>query len=382
MQQEEINYLIDKYLNGTASSAEKGRLLRWYRESNEQVVEWPSSVPNEDILVKERVLAGLKEQIRVQKTNNRGKFWLRVAASVAIILSTGLGFWYYHSERLPDSGIANSRFKNDIPHGGHKAILKLADGSEIILDNAGKGIVSQQGNVLVSKSADGQIVYEFTGASEAGNLLNTVSTPKGGEFQVVLSDGTRAWLNSGSSITFPAAFSGSERHVQIAGEVYFEVAKNKHKPFKVGLKDMEIEVLGTHFNVMAYEDEYNTATTLLEGSVKVKTLNSKTPESKILIPGQQASLTHAHFDIKKVDMEEVMAWKNGYFMFNNENIQSVMRKLSRWYNVEVEYEGNVANRAIWGTVSRFQNASQVLTMLELTGVIRFKIEGRRITVMP
>jgi transmembrane sensor len=263
--------------------------------------------------------------------------------------------------------------------GSNKATLTLSDGSSIDLNESKPGTLCKQGTVTVGKRADGSLVYQPSGSQNAAVLYNTVSTPKGGQYQLVLSDGTKVWLNAASAIKYPATFSGKERIVELNGEAYFEVAKNKNMPFKVSLNNMSVEVLGTHFNVNAYADEGEVTTTLLEGSVKLS--NSK--GQSMLKPGQQAKMDkQSGFDIHEVNTDEAVAWKNGYFIFDNENIQSIMRKISRWYDVDVEYSGNVDEGNFGGTTSRFNSITGVLKSLELTGTVHFKVQGRRITVMP
>ncbi|MDO8994551.1 MAG: DUF4974 domain-containing protein, partial [Daejeonella sp.] len=210
---------------------------------------------------------------------------------------------------------------------------------------------------------------------------NTLSTPMGGQYQLSLPDGSRVWLNSGSSIRFPTAFIGKERIIELKGEAFFDIRENKKMPFIVRTNNsMDIRVLGTQFNVMAYDDEKNINTTLLEGSVQIL----KESGTAFLEPGQAAILNKGTGKIKvaAADIEEAVAWKNGFFIFSNENIESIMRKVSRWYNVEVDYQGNLSNKDFVGTISRDKNISEILKMLELTGAVHFRIEGRRITVMP
>jgi len=209
--------------------------------------------------------------------------------------------------------------------------------------------------------------------------FNTISTPVGGQYTVVLPDGSKVWLNAASSLKFPTAFTGTERRVELTGEGYFEVAKNKHMPFKVNFNREEVEVLGTHFNISAYPDEAVTRTTLLEGSVRISKNNIK----KILVPGQQAisSMQTGGFNIAEVNTDEAIAWKNGLFLFHNENIRSIMKKIARWYNVDVNYQGSFTNQEYGGRISQSKNLSEILKNLELTGTIHFKIEGRRVTVM-
>jgi len=203
----------------------------------------------------------------------------------------------------------------------------------------------------------------------------------GGEYQVVLADGTKVWLNALSSIRFPTSFKGSERKVEITGEAYFEVAKNARMPFRVIGGSQTVEVLGTHFNINAYPDESAVATTLLEGSVKVAMHDG---QAKVLKPGEQALIFKENnsFRVKEVDAEDAVAWKNGYFQFNDDDLKTIMNQLSRWYNVEIVYQQANLDQKFGGTISRSKNLSQVLRILELTGNVRFRVEGRRITVMP
>ncbi|TZF81550.1 FecR family protein [Pedobacter sp. BS3] len=337
------------------------------------------------------------------------RFW-KYAAAVILVCAIGLYFWKYPGSKQPL--VVNQ--KNDIAPGGNKAILTLADGRKISLTDVKDGELAQQSGIRVTKTADGQLVYHVADASSAVPLAyNTLSTPQGGQYQVVLPDGTRVWLNAASSLTYPTTFSGNERLVTLTGEGYFEVAKaplipqrgKQHAlssrlagrgeawvPFIVMAEGQRVEVLGTHFNINAYPDEEVIKTTLLEGSVKVSKPNSAAllDAGVKLHPGQQAVLSQVSPTAitvnNDINIEEAVAWKNGYFMFINEPVQSIMRKISRWYNVEIVYQDNLKDKALWGTVSRFKNVSEVLKMLELTGVVHFKIETqyngeRRIIVM-
>jgi transmembrane sensor len=278
--------------------------------------------------------------------------------------------------------------KNDVAPGGNKAILTLADGSSIVLDSASNGTLGQQGNIKIIKLDNGLLAYSVNGKQLTENdeaFYNTISTPRGGQYQITLADGTMVWLNAASSIRFPVLFTGTQRKVEITGEVYFEVAKNKTMPFKVKATSSEIEVLGTHFNVNAYEDEATTKTTLLEGSIKVSTASfvSNTQTTKFLQPGQQASSSNdGKINIlSNADLEETMAWKNGRFQFKSTDLKSMLRQIARWYDVDVEYRGNV-DLHFTGQLTRNENVSKVFEKLALTNEVHFKIEGRRIIVSP
>lgn len=310
--------------------------------------------------------------------------WLAAAAAVVLLFSAVYWFFTQPQGTTTSQPVAiNST--NDVLPGGNKAILTLADGSAVVLDSAKNGMLSQQGSTRVQKTADGKLAY--SGQSSAGNevLYNTISTPRGGQYQMTLADGSRVWLNAASSLRFPVTFNGNERVVELTGEAYFEVAKNKSKPFKVKVAGTsEVEVLGTHFNINAYTDEAAVTTTLIEGKVKVNGNNAAATNALVLIPGEQSHF-HTNGELTKnktADAEAVLAWKNGKFNFGDEaSIETVMRQVARWYDVEVEYRGTVKG-AIGGSISRNVNASKVFEMLEMTGVVKFKVEGKKVIVMP
>jgi len=284
-----------------------------------------------------------------------------------------------------------SRFENDLTPGGNKAVLTLANGAQIILDSATNGALTQQGNTKIIKLDNGQLSYNSVNGSSSspktGEILyNTVSTPRGGQYQVVLADGSKVWLNAASSLRFPTSFTGNAREVTLTGEGYFEVTHDDAKPFKVLANGVEIKVLGTHFNINAYKDEPTIKTTLLEGSVKV----GIGAASKTIRPGEQAQIEshdnslNPNIMVQSVDVDATVAWKNGRFIFHGNNILSVMRQLARWYDVEVSYEGNVTDEEFVGVInrSRYENISEILDMLEKTRTVSFAISGHHVTVMP
>jgi ferric-dicitrate binding protein FerR (iron transport regulator) len=310
----------------------------------------------------------------------RFRAWQSAAAAILILLTAGI----YYYQNSPEPVIVKTetpRFRNDVAPGNNKAILTLDDGSKINLDDAKTGILASESNIDIKKTGAGQLEYAAGTQSVKTVKYNILSTPMGGEYQLVLPDGSKVWLNSGSTLRFPTAFIGSERIVELKGEAYFDIAKNPKMPFLVRTNNaMDIKVLGTQFNIMAYDDEKNINTTLIEGSVEVLKGSGKT----MLKPGQEAILNRGSGNIKvaSADLEQAIAWKNGYFIFYNENIESIMRKVSRWYNVDVVYQGNLSNKDFVGTISRNKNVSELLKMLEVTGAVHFSIDGRRITVMP
>lgn len=375
------NKATDEELEVFADLLEKGELDTWMQEAM-----------NEEAGIEADGEAGYNRFPR------RFPAWPRYAAAAAVILLLTGGGLHFFLDKQP--GLMNpaekdtviphetSRFGNDIAPGSNKARLTLADGSTIILDEAGEGVLAKVENTTIRKEQDGQVTYQLSGKLSGSRdpvSMNTLSTPRGGQYQLVLPDGTKVWLNAASSITYPAAFNGDRRKVEVSGEVYFEVSENKQQPFQVAVNGMTVTVLGTHFNIDAYPDEPAIKTTLLEGAVTVNSGN----KSVQLAPAQQAELrkrggqqTPGIRVTGNIDTEKIVAWKNGYFMFADEPIESIMRKVSRWYDVDIEYRGDLSGKAVWGTVSRFEKASEILEMLELTGIVRFKIEERRIIVMP
>lgn len=378
MSPQEFIDLYEKYLSGNCTPEEINQ-LEVYRDSFElKDLPWNDGMGNREE-VKLDILYNLNHNISTPQKSFKG-YW--IAAAATLIFALGLIWITGHNGHNVSTEIAQKTpVGGPVIPGNNKATLTLSDGSNIDLTDSRKGLLSKQGSVAVGKSGEGKIVYDAkqAEAKSAAILYNMISTPRGGQYQVVLSDGTKVWLNAASSIKFPTVFTGHERKVELRGEAYFEVAKNKDMPFKIAVEHMSIEVLGTHFNVDAYKDEEAIKTTLLEGSVKLVTGN----QQAFLKPGQQATLNQQQsFNIRSVNTEEAIAWKNGYFIFNNENIQSIMRKISRWYDVEVVYNGKVDERDFGGTVSRFDSVADVLKSLELTGTVHFKMEGRRIIVMP
>jgi ferric-dicitrate binding protein FerR (iron transport regulator) len=319
--------------------------------------------------------------------------WPRIAAAAVIIVLLTAGSYFIFTKRQVKQTAAietTQEFKNnDVAPGGNKAVLILANGAQIILDSAGNGALTQQGNTKIIKLDNGQLSYNSLNGSQTlpdKVFYNTISTPRGGQYQVVLADGSKVWLNAASSLRFPTSFAAKEREVELTGEGYFEVAHDATKPFKVSVNGIEVRVFGTHFNINAYNDEATIKTTLLEGSVKV----GKGSASKVIRPGEQAQIENdgnalnPKIMVQAVDVDAAVAWKNGRFIFHGNNIQSVMRQLARWYDIDVNYQGNVTDEEFVGVInrSRYENISEILDMLEKTRTVSFAISGRNVTVMP
>jgi transmembrane sensor len=380
MTQQDFIDLYEKFMSGDCTPEEVA-FLEEYRDNFQlKNLSWDAEMGDKQE-VKRNILHNLNEKIHNRAAKKFKGYWIAVAASVVFAIGFLWMFEQKNYQKFDKQAKTTQSGGRQILPGFNKATLTLADGSNIDLNAARSGPLSKQGGALVGKTGNGKLIYDAnpTDGNKGAVINNILTTPRGGQYQLVLSDGTKVWLNAASSLKFPAVFTGKERNVELIGEAYFEVAKNKNMPFKVSTGKLNIEVLGTHFNVSAYQDDDAIKTTLLEGSVKLTTANNKA----LLKPGEQATLgQQQHINIQSINTDEAVAWKNGYFVFNNENIQCIMKKISRWYDVEVVYSGKVDENDFGGTVSRFDSVNEVLRSLELTGTVHFKLDGRRITVMP
>lgn len=366
--------LLDRYLVGNCTEEERALLESWHLDRTAGL--------NHDLSMEDRSqdMDEVWERLQLSEEEPRRiSLWPRIAAAAVLLLSLSAAVFFYVSKTQKSSIAEQRAIAKSIGPGGNKAILTLDDGTRISLSDAKNGTLASQSGVEISKSKDGQLVYHLSNVNKP-NTYNTISTPNGGQYQVVLPDGTRVWLNAGSSLRFPLTFDRlSERKVELKGEAYFEVARQlkqqkngmERVPFIVMTPTMDVEVLGTHFNVNAYADEPAGRTTLLEGSVRVSKKTDATVHM-VLKPGEQASLKDK-FTMTKVDIEEVMSWKNGFFHFNETDLKSVMRQASRWYDVDVVYEGNIPPKFFTGDVPRTVNAGAFLDMLDYLNV-KFKIE--------
>jgi len=310
-----------------------------------------------------------------------------VAAFIGGLLLAGGYFLFFKQHNPVEAPVtASATTPKEITPGTNKAVLTLGDGSVVMLDNAGKGVLTHQGHTKVIKTGDGQLAYENnTQAQEITVTYNVLSTPKGGQYELTLPDSTKVWLNNASSLRYPTNFTGKTRDVQLTGEGYFEVSKNPNMPFRVKVhnpelgEDMNVEVLGTHFDISSYKDDKDIKTTLVEGSVKVTRGNQNT----LLSPGDQLQYSadtqpKVYHD---VNTSQITSWKDGYFYFERADIQTVMKVLSRWYDIEVEYKGHIPNQQFGGKIQRNLQLSQVLKILKNQDV-NYTIEGRKIIVTP
>ncbi|MBE9599308.1 FecR family protein [Pedobacter sp. MC2016-24] len=380
--------LLEKYLQGSCTGEEQAIVESWHLNNLEK----STSEPGKEQIAEasQTIWNSITAKVELQKRANQTKskiYRYTSAAILFIVLSIGLLFLTKKLTKHPSISDQLAKTGKDFIPGGNKAILTLADGTKISLTDAINGKISQQAQITITKTEDGQIIYSVDDHVSANSeavgkqqLLNTIATPRGGKYQIILPDGTTVWLNAQSSLTYPMTFNDSKRKVELTGEAYFEVTKN-HKPFVVVTANQEVEVLGTHFNINSYADERSTKTTLLEGAVKVR--QSSTGNFKILKPGEQAQVnaTQAAPVVSSVDLESEMAWKNDLFIFKNEKIESIARKLSRWYDVDITFEGNPSNLSLVGVVSRTKNISSVLKLIEETGNVHFKVEGKKIIIV-
>jgi len=320
----------------------------------------------------EKVLSVDKGGLRLPLYGRRAVRW--AAAAAAVVLLTGGPLAYRALHHTPPA--AKVAQIPTITPGADRAVLVLSGGGQVDLNGARQGLLSRQGGSKVVKLADGRLAYEAGNAADTTPVYNTLITPRGGKYQVTLPDGTKVWLNAASSIRFPAAFSGGDRTVDITGEVYFEVARDTRKPFIVRAGQTQTRVLGTRFDVMAYEDEQIVRTTLLEGAVA---LRHHGPDV-VLKPGEQGAFEDAGITTRTVNTAATVAWKDGYYYFDRTRMDEVMRQIARWYDVDVVYQGNVPRDEIVGKIPRTADVTEVLHVMELIG-IRFRIEGKKIIVL-
>ena len=391
-----LSYLFNSYYNKTATKQEIEELFQLLHTTSDDELAavireaWDGLQIEEPLFNSDKSLeilnwilpAGaavnsLEEEAIV--TNGMGWpsiFSRSLAAAILIFISVGTYFWLRPAPE-PKAKILSNVF-HDAPPGGNRAALTLSNGRIIILDSAQNGIIVKMANFEVNKTKDGQVVYRVIKNNTQKPGENTLSTPRGGQYQVVLPDGSKVWLNAASSIKFPSVFKGKIREVELKGEAYFEIAKNAAMPFKVKSAHAQIEVLGTHFNVRAYDDEKAMKTTLVEGAVKITSGNL----TNVLKPGDQAVLNGENKMkvINDVDADLETAWKDGLFQFKDASIEEIMRQAALWYNLNISFEGEIPKRYFTGKISRNVKASEFLNMLNYTGV-KFRIEGGNIIVM-
>ncbi|MFT3948021.1 MAG: FecR domain-containing protein [Agriterribacter sp.] len=394
-----FHLLISKYLNGTLAPDEFEQLKNMMSDHAYQVLfeesveamlrkntERDETPPGD---VKNKIFHALANKIYpVTQVQNHNRNIPRVFTfkkiirfSIAACLVIAIGTFYYLYRSAPASGKENKIAGQSLPRiqpGSNKATLTLGDGSTVVLGNDVSGEIASQGAVKIIQLDTGRLSYSGI-AGESEVQYNTITTPRGGQYQVILPDGSTVWLNAASSLRFPTRFKGALREVELTGQAFFDISHNKKHPFIVKVSDMQVEVLGTQFDVMAYAEEAALNTTLVEGSVKLKTSGHPV----MLTPGQQGSRLNAEkiMEVKPVNVNEVIAWKDGRFYFEGTSVQSIMRQLQRWYDVDIEYGDKVKGIQLSGIVSRKEQIQDLLEALEATGDVHFKIKGRTVIVL-
>lgn len=400
--------IIRRYLSGNCSTEEAQAVMEWFN-SFESLSEQTAGLSKED---QKRIEEQLFQRIinQVNKTENdelalnlisnsvkarkttisssktRNKILYKrisIAASLVVLFSISLYFYSTRKNTVQSTQIVDHKktIKENALQNSNKAILTLANGRQINLNDAERGELSKLGKTSIHKIAEGQIAYGNKTANNDVVEYHTMTIPKGGKYNLILADGTKVCLNAASSIRFPTAFTGKERNVELSGEAYFEVAKHKDKPFNVRINGINVQVLGTHFNISAYKDDDFVNTTLIEGLIRI----NKGSSSTLLKPGYQAIIEEKsdHITLSKADVNAAMAWKNGYFVFSHEDITTVMKKISRWYDIDVEYHQTKIKTNQWfsGTFDRSKSIEELLGYLEKLGAASFTKSGRRVVVM-
>ncbi len=386
MDKKNIIYFIQKIIDGTASQEEKAKVDRHFREAF-HTEEWDEKLYGSKEDVKERIISGVNEHVYKEKRKPRifrVKGYIRYAASVVLFLGIAIFVKHYIGQSKDNHVKENPKTSSEVlKPGADIASLQLSDGTVLDLNNLQVGEDVNKSGIVVTKTDAGNLEYAFNGENTTSGTTewNTLATPVGGKYQIVLIDGTKVWLNSGSSLSFPSRFEKAQRIVKASGEVYFEVAHDSSSPFLVNTEGFEIQVLGTKFNLSTYFDEgikVSPTLALVEGSVKLK---SDEGEYRVLKPGQKAIVSKDGIGVEKFDIESEIAWKDNYFVFKDKNIKEIMSFLSRWYDADVVYAGEEwADKTFTIRMSRRENIQEILAMLELTKSVRFKIEGRRVTV--
>lgn len=374
MNEQQIAEILERYKAGEATEEEKALLLSWslnFRASGKEELSMEERVVEVDM-----IWAKLEKELPKTK---KISLWPRLLAAAVILVVLSLGTFFYLDHFSPTDTTAAT-----ILPGTNQATLTLSNGKKVVLDGNVKQQLLTEAGISITRTKEGQLIYKAITdeKQERTANYNVLETAKGQQYQVVLPDGSHVWLNAASSLRYPIAFGKQERLVELSGEGYFEISHNKSKPFRVKTPDQLVEVLGTHFNLNAYPEDHVSKTTLLEGRIRVTApaINRQDKGNLILVPGQESVLIGNQLQVQQADLEAAVAWRNGNFMFEGENIRSIMKKISRWYNVEVVYEGEVPENRFGGSISRFSKVSQVLRKLELTGKVHFRIEERRIIV--
>ena len=377
----DFNRIVKKYVAGNASAEEIEFIERYYHHLDKN--------PDVFVQVEQEELGQLADQnfkaiqLQIEKSNHRPFPFYRLAAAAAVLLFIAIGYYFIPKRASKNQAEVALGKSIDVMPGVDQAVLTLANGTKVVLGSQNTEQMIQQTGLVVSKTKQGQLIYTAIGTGDDTKKIgyNTIQTAKGNQYQVILPDGTHAWLNAASSLKFPELFKGATRTVELTGEGYFEVSKDSAHPFivrtVVNNVSQEIKVLGTHFNVNAYWDEAKIKTTLVEGSILINNQHI----AKKLMPGQQSLLDANSIDLIQIDTDDETAWKDGLFRFNNSNLTNIMSQLERWYDIQVDYT-QLPNKRFNGMVPRKAKLSEVLKMLSLTGNIQFAIQpDKKLTVI-
>lgn len=373
-----IKLLFERYLNNHASREETAELFQYFQDTNnkealEQMIENQLESRDKEELIDKMILDRVfgKIDLDTEPQNITSPTWYKITGvAAAIILIISISYLFLNRSTYTD------HTATIIEPGRDKATLVLSSGKTIVLEDVANGKLTEELGTTIEKTEKGGINYKIEGNTDVRIAMNLLNVPKGGQFQITLSDGTKVWLNSNSSLKYPSAFSTSERRVELTGEAYFEVSKNKQKPFIVETSLQKVEVLGTKFNINAYDDESSTQTSLAEGSVRVSCKNNTT----LLKPGQQSTLTDQNIAVRSINLDQVLDWKNGDFNFSNNNLKEIMRKISRWYNIEVIFEGPISQETYVAQISRKKRLNDVLRALQLSGSIKYSIRNNKLYI--
>ncbi|SIN87415.1 FecR family protein [Chitinophaga niabensis] len=384
MNREEVISLMEKYAAGSLSAEEEQHFRSWMEQVSPAEFQsllneashipaafkaWQSPSPE--------FIQRLEQRLDERSGKTKIFTLTRMVAAASVIVLAVIAAVFYYNREPQARTLAQQEQQPDVHPGGNRATLQLGDGTVIALDSANEGELTRQGNTRIIKLANGQLAYQG-GDEHAVPVFNTITTPNGGQYQIELPDGSKAWLNAASSLRFPSYFAGGERVVELEGEGYFEIAANAAQPFRVKIREGVVEVLGTSFNINAYADESAARTTLLQGAVKVH----KGTAAMLLKPGQQAVMSNGTITrLPNADTEQAIAWKNGFFQFDGIGLPELMRQISRWYNLEVKFEGKIPEREFAGKISRDVNLQDVLKALQINGV-NFKRTGNILVVTP
>jgi len=398
MDNQELGILLEKYITGDLSHSERVRLAQLVGKSGQQetlegfvrqVMLSDDFAGGDDGRIKEAIMAQLEKRMAEGRGGKASRvFFIRWTAAAAVVILLAGGAWLWRTGASEKPASVAQQPARDVAPGHEGAILTLADGKQIVLDSSGNEALDRQGNASVTRLSAGELAYRAentSGSAGAEMVYNTLTTPRGRRTSVLLSDGTRVWLNAASSIRYPTVFSGRSRTVEVSGEAYFEVAKNAAMPFIVRTTGssprppVEVQVLGTSFNITAYSDDDEVSTTLTDGSVKVVSGAA----AVLMTPGQQmVAKDKGKLEANPgVDVEKVIAWKDGYFLFHNDDLPTIMKQLSRWYDIEVHFDGTVSAHYT-GKISRQVNISQVLNLFQAVGGVKFSVQNKEVRVLP